>query len=275
MRPLRTGPLQVERLVVEIANLPAALSGHKIVQLSDFHYDGERLSESLLAEAIARCNAEAPDLVVLTGDFVTHDPSWIDPLAAQLQRLQARVGIIASLGNHDLKYHQSRSRIVAALERADITVLWNAVTYPFGPGLAIVGLADYWSPEYRPTPVFAQVPAGVPRIVLSHNPDTAIGLQRFRVDLQLSGHTHGGQIQIPGYGPLPKLLQPLNNYIPQLLVPKFLRKCDRVVNVWQYARGPYQAGENFLYVNRGLGSYFPGRWGCSPEIAVFALKCSG
>lgn len=275
MRPLRTGPLQVERLAVEIANLPAALAGCKIVQLSDFHYDGEHLSERLLAEAIARCNAEAPDLILLTGDFVTHDPSWIDPLVAQLQRLQARVGVFACLGNHDLYYRQSRSRIVAALGRAEIAVLWNAVTYPFGPGLAIVGLADYWSSEYRPTPVFARVPVGVPRIVLSHNPDSAVGLQRFRIDLQLSGHTHGGQIQVPGYGPLPKLLQPLNDYIPQLLLPKILRKCDRVVNVWQYARGPYRAGKNFLYVNRGLGTYFPGRWGCPPEIAVFALKCSG
>ena len=275
MRPLRTGPLQVERLVVEMANLPASLSGCKIVQFSDFHYDGKRLSEDLLAEAIARCNAEAPDLVVLTGDFITHDPSWIDPLVAQLQQLQPRAGIVASLGNHDLHYHQSRARIVAALERANIAVLWNAVAYPLGPGLAIVGLAEYWSPEYRPTPVFARVPANVPRIVLSHNPDSAIGLQRFRVDLQLSGHTHGGQIQIPGYGPLPKLLQPLSKHFPRALLPKMIRKCDRVVNAWQYARGPYQTGENFLYVNRGLGTYFPGRWGCPPEIAVFALKCSG
>ncbi len=274
LRPLRTGPLRVEHLSLEIAGLPAALDGCKVVQLSDFHYDGARLSEALLAEAIARTNAESPDLVALTGDFVTDDPSWIDPLVAHLKHLQANQGCFACLGNHDLYYRESPARIVAALKRADIVPLWNEIVYPLGPGLAIVGLAEYWSLDYRPTPVFERIPPHVPRVALSHNPDSATGLQRFRIDLQLSGHTHGGQIWLPGYGPLPKLLQPLNYRVPQVLLPSIFRKCNQVVKAWEYARGPYRVGKNFLYVSAGLGSYFPGRWLCSPEVAVFTLKCS-
>lgn len=275
LRPLHTGPLQVERLTVAIAGLPATLDGCRIAQLSDFHYDGGRLSESLLDEAIARCNAESPDLVALTGDFVTDDPGWIDPLTAHLRRLEARAGLVACLGNHDLYYRESRLALTTALQGIGVVVLWNAVAYPLGPGLIVVGLAEYWSADYRPTPIFAKMPADMPRIVLSHNPDSANSLRRFRVDLQLSGHTHGGQIWLPGYGPLPKLMQPLNNLLPASLTPDVVRKCDRVVESWQYSRGPYRVGKNFLYVNRGLGTYFPGRWGCPPELAIFTLKCSG
>ncbi|MEM1370562.1 MAG: metallophosphoesterase, partial [Cyanobacteria bacterium P01_H01_bin.15] len=111
------------------------------------------------------------------------------------------------------------------------------------------------------------------RIVLSHNPDTARPLQKFRVDLQLSGHTHGGQIHIPGWGAGPHILQQWRKQLPmqwKFLVP-FRRECAKVVRHWEWAQGWHQIGQNQLYVNRGLGTYFPGRWFCPPELTVITL----
>jgi len=105
MHPLLSGSLRVEAIPVAIAGLPPVLSGCRIVQLSDFHYDGRRLSEAMLSAAIAQTNAAQPDLVVLTGDYVTDDPSPIYPLSERLRRLRSRCGVIAVLGNHDLRWY--------------------------------------------------------------------------------------------------------------------------------------------------------------------------
>jgi predicted MPP superfamily phosphohydrolase len=263
----------VERLTVAIADLPSALVGTKLVQLSDLHYDGWRLSEELLGQAIEVSNQENPDLVLLTGDYVTDDPKPINKLVLALKRLQSRLGIYACLGNHDIYYRHSQLEITAAFSRIDIQVLWNAIAYPLGQSLPLVGLADFWSRDFSPGPVLEQLEPGIPRIVLSHNPDTAEILQRWRVDLQLSGHTHGGQFVIPGLGPTPSLLQHLRRRTPKPLQPwiPFLRKCSTVAKHWQWAQGWHQVGGNQLYVNRGLGTYFPGRLFCPPEVTVIIL----
>jgi uncharacterized protein len=107
------------------------------------------------------------------------------------------------LGNHDLEIPHSRSQITEALTKIDIRVLWNQIVYPLGAGSALVGLPDFWSGEFNPKLVMDNLDDRTPRIVLSHNPDSAHILQKWRVDLQLSGHTHGGQIVIPQYGSVP------------------------------------------------------------------------
>lgn len=266
-------PLSVERLTIAIFDLPSSLVGTKLVQLSDLHYDGLRLSESLLDRAIEASNRENPDLVLLTGDYVTDDPAPIRDLAHRLKSLVSRVGIYACLGNHDNYYRRSKAEVTDALTGVGIEVLWNAIATPLGEEFPIVGLADYWSREFNPAPIMDKLDPEVPRIVLSHNPDTAAILQKWRVDLQLSGHTHGGQVVIPGYGPAPILVQklrqkspkPLQKYIP------FLKECSRVVNYWQWAQGWHRVGNNQLYVNRGLGTYFPGRFLCPPEVTAITL----
>lgn len=201
MHWLLTGSLSVEELTVAIADLPASLVGTKIVQLSDLHYDGVKLSEEMLKQAIAATNEADPDLIVLTGDYVTDDPSPIHQLVLRLKHLQSRYGVYASLGNHDIHYPYSKAEVTKALTSVGICVLWNEIAYPFGKKLPLVGLADYWSREFDAKSVMKQLDPQIPRIVLSHNPDTAVPLKKWRVDLQLSGHTHGGQFALPGIGP--------------------------------------------------------------------------
>ena len=208
MHRLLTGALRTETLTVPIQDLPPAQEGTTLVQLSDLHFDGLRLSEQLLEQAIAVTNAVQPDLIALTGDYVTDDPSPIYALAARLQQLNSRLGVYAVLGNHDHLCHpHSQQTITAALTAVGIHVLWDQIVYPWGEGLALVGLRDYWCRRFNVTPVMTQIPGHIPRIVLSHNPDSARVLKQWRVDLQLSGHTHGGQVVIPKLGPVVKGLK--------------------------------------------------------------------
>ncbi|WP_254721692.1 metallophosphoesterase [Kovacikia minuta] len=241
--------------------------------MSDFHFDGKRLSETLLAKAIAASNEAEPDLVVLTGDLVNDDPIAIHNLVPWLKGLQSQYGIYAILGNHDLRYRRSRSEITQALSEIGIKVLWNEVTYPVGAGLALVGLADFWSPEFRPAPVMEQIDQNTPRIVLSHNPDTAERLRSWRVDLQLSGHTHGGQVILPGIGTPAKYLAKLYGKIPKRFKRFFpwMRSFYITVKHWNWAAGLHPIGNNHLYVNRGLGTHAPGRLFCPPEVTVITL----
>ncbi len=273
MHALLTGPLCVETLTLPIANLPQRLSGLRVVQLSDFHWDGVRLSEELLNQAIAATNRAKPHLIALTGDFVTTSPEPIYSLASRLRALESSVGVFAVLGNHDTRPSR-RSTIIRALTEAGIQVLWNQVAYPFGADFAVVGLADLWTQEFDPAPLFRSLPPQVPRLVLAHNPDCAEVLQQWRVDLQLSGHTHGGQIHLPGLGAPHALYLALRDCIPAELrswLPYMRRDSDRIVRHWEWVQGLHQVGTNQLYVNRGLGTYYPGRLFCPPEVTVFTL----
>lgn len=273
MYRLLSGPLSVETHTIAIQDLPERLVGSVIVQLSDFHFDGLRLSHSMLAKTIAKVEEIQPDLIALTGDFVTDDPTPIHELARRLKQLPSRYGSIAVLGNHDIQVPGARQTVTQALEQAGITVLWNEITTPFGDDFPVVGFADQWSREFDPH-VLKRLNSSVPRLVLSHNPDTAEPLAKWRVDLQLSGHTHGGQVYIPGLGPGPLVWQRIRRGVPSAIrnrIPFLSDRCFHVVRHWEWCRGLHRVGNNWLYVNRGLGTYFPGRFFCSPEVTVLKL----
>ncbi len=274
MHPLRTGSLTVESFTHAIPGLPSQLNGTQLVHLSDLHYDGLRLSEQLLAEAIAATNRAQPDLIVITGDFVTDSPDPIHELVKRLKTLHSRHGIYAVLGNHDYYYRHSCREITQALSQIGVQVLSNDIAYPCGTGLAIVGFADMWACPLQPELVMTSLDPQLPRLVLCHNPDSADLLQPWRVDLQLSGHTHGGQIVLPFGPPLPQMVYQVRTSLPcslwRLLRGK-PRSPHRVVQHWEWASGLHRVGANWLYVNRGLGTYFPGRLFCPPEVTVITL----
>ncbi|MDD1414026.1 metallophosphoesterase [Dolichospermum sp. ST_con] len=274
MHRLLSGALSTEKLIVKIPNLPLSLAGLKLVQMSDFHYDNGLLSEKMLTEAIAISNAAKPDLVILTGDYVNSIAKPIHQLALRLKKLESRYGTYAVLGNHDICYPNSKSEIIEALTKVDINVLWNKIAYPVGKELPLVGLADVYSREFNPEPIMNQLDSTTPRIVLSHNPDTAEILQKWRVDLQLSGHSHGGQIVIPGLGPAVIYYIKTVKKIPKKILRKlpFLRKTHSVLRHWEWSEGLHQVGHNQLYVNRGLGTYYPGRLFCPPEVTIITLQ---
>ena len=274
MHKLLTGSLSTEKLTVKIPNLPLSLAGLKLVQMSDFHYDNGLLSEKMLTEAIAVSNATKPDLVILTGDYVNTIAKPIHQLALRLKNLESRYGVYAILGNHDIYYPTSKSEITNALTNVGINVLWNQIAYPVGEKLPLVGLADFYAKEFNPEAIMDQLDSTTPRIVLSHHPDTAEILKKWRVDLQLSGHSHGGQIVIPGLGPAMIYYAKIVKKIPKKIRRKlpFLRKTHSILRHWQWSQGLHKVGNNQLYVNRGLGTYFPGRLFCPPEVTIIILK---
>jgi predicted MPP superfamily phosphohydrolase len=246
------------QLEVPIPRLPTAWDGVRIVQLSDFHYD-EYFSAVPIRKAAAMVNALQPDLVVLTGDFITspmrEDPAHkakenMEPCAVLLGEIRARLGSFAVLGNHDLDvdaYH-----VIECLEARGIRVLRNSA-FPLekdGARLWLSGVDDvlFGAPDLDAT--LRSVPASEPVVLLCHEPDYARHAARHAVDLQLSGHSHGGQIRFPLVGPL---------YLPDLGK--------------EFPWGSYQVGKLRLYTNAGIGTIrLPIRWNCPPEITVLTLR---
>ncbi|MEO0868419.1 MAG: metallophosphoesterase [Cyanobacteria bacterium J06642_11] len=274
MRPLFSGPLTVEAITIPIRELPAQLEGKVIVQLSDLHYDDGYLSDRMLEQAIATIPTLNPDLVVFTGDFVTTLPEPIHQLVPQLKPIAQAYPTLAILGNHDHWSPETEPVLVESFSRIDITVLRNQIAYPFGPALPVVGLVDYYHPDFS-LDILQQLSPDVPRIVLSHNPDTAELMMPWRVDLQLSGHTHGGQIVIPGFGNLAQRWFSFRAHLPRFIrqskIPYVSDRCASVFIHWEWAMGLHTVGKNKLYVNRGLGTYAPGRLFCNPEITAITL----
>jgi len=273
MHRLLSGALSVEAHTIPVQNLPGRLTGTVIAQLSDFHFDGLRLSNPMLTAAIEKIQEISPDLIVLTGDFVTLDPNPIHELVSRIKHLPSRYGMVAVLGNHDIEAKGARRIVTEALEKANIPVLWNEIATPMGADFPVVGFADLWSGEFDPT-VLDKIDPATPRLVLSHNPDTAALLSEWRADLQLSGHTHGGQSHIPFLGPGPLVWKRLRQMVPRKIrntIPFLSDHCFHTVRHWEWAQGLHQVGDNWLYVNRGLGTYFPGRFLCPPEVTVITL----
>jgi len=245
--------LVVERRDVELRDLAPAFDGYRIVFLTDLHLSAV-VPRWWIAKAAATALELRPDLILLGGDYVSHSPHYAAGLAALLRPLAAPDGAFCVLGNHD---HYVGAEVVRhALREAGLVELLNAsVLVKRGAAtLAVAGVGDLRFDAIDFAAALRGVPGGVPRVVLSHDPDVfAFWPPDVRLDLMLSGHTHGGQAHLPVLGP---------PYVPSQFG-------------FRYLAGAVREGDRQLYVSRGLGVITaPVRWGCPPEITLLVLHPS-
>ena len=244
--------LVVEQQEVTAPGLPAGWDGLRIVQLSDLHL-GPWISLDYLNRALALANAQSPDLIVLTGDYVRKSPRYISPIYAAMAQLRAPLGVYGVLGNHDQWEDNDLRHTREAMRRAGIGELTNrgVALERGGDKLWLGGVADVLTGHPDLGEAMVGAPEGATAILLSHNPDFIDKVHDPRVKLMLSGHTHGGQVNLPWAGPL--------------VVPSIHGK--------KYAGGLVQAGATQVYVTRGVGmAVLPVRLRCRPEVTVLTLR---
>ncbi len=251
------GRIRVARteLRVPVGGLPRSAEGLRIVHLTDLHI-GNRLQGEALSRLVARANALEPDLIALTGDLFDFDPRYVDDGARRLGGLRARLGVFAVLGNHDV--YTGAERVAAGLARhaPGIRLLrdtWQRLSTP--EPLTIAGVDDPgvdWTRRGVELEALDRVAAGIPddgpAILLVHRPEAFPQAARLGFALVLAGHTHGGQLALPG---------------GRINFARFITRFDR---------GLYVENGATLYVNRGAGFAGPAlRVNCPREIAVLEL----
>jgi predicted MPP superfamily phosphohydrolase len=238
---------RIRHYTVQLPRAHGHLDGLRIAFVSDTHV-GPHFSAADLEPVVESLERIRPDLVIFGGDYISESPRYIertiDPLARMART--GRLGAYAVLGNHDVS--NSRSRMTAALERAGITLMVNdAHRFDFGNGeFWIVGADDILLGRPDLAAAFADVPADAASIAVWHEPDWADRMAPYGPIVQLSGHTHGGQIRVPGKG--------------EIALPRLGKR---------YPDGQYDIGEMTLLVSRGVGMYRPPmRFNCPPEVLL-------
>lgn len=242
----------VERLSLPLPAAHGALAGLTIGFVADVHH-GPAIGEEDVARALALVAAARPQLLLLGGDYVSASPRYAAPVAALLGALarQTPLGAYAVLGNHDCG-ERGRDRVVtAALEGAGIPVLRNApARVATGSGeLWIAGVDEAIMARADPDRAFAGIPAGAAVLALWHEPDYAAETAARGAFAQLSGHSHGGQVRLPGVGPL---------FLPR--------------GGSRYVLGLNRAAGMPVYTTRGVGVFLPPvRVNCPPEVTLVTL----
>lgn len=239
----------VEQVSLLLPRLPRSLDGFTVAHLSDLHV-GPYLGPEELAHAIEMVQGLSPQLVVISGDFVSRGDEWMrEELLRPLADLDAPAGVFAVLGNHD--HWTDPIWVAATAQRMGITVLSNSARNlsDAGNGLWLVGLDDIWIGAGDLDRGLAGVPDSSCRLLIVHEPDFADKSSRRSIDLQLSGHSHGGQVRLPLIG--------------APLLPLWARK---------YPIGLQRVQDTWVYTNRGLGVVDPPvRLNCRPEITLLTL----
>jgi uncharacterized protein len=242
---------EIVNVRVTIPRLDPAFYGYRMVQLTDIHL-GQWLSAERFKGVIEMVNQEEPDLVAITGDFVSYELDQVaQDLVDSLCKLKPQDVSVSVLGNHD--HWLGADKIRRILHQCNIIDLSNNVytLYRNGAMLHIAGVDSVMLNKHRLDVVIEMLPSIGPAILLSHEPDFAdISATTGRFSLQLSGHSHGGQFVIPGIGTF-------------IRGPHFLK----------YPLGRYEIGDMVQYTSRGLGTnVFWFRVNCPPEITVFTLE---
>jgi predicted MPP superfamily phosphohydrolase len=265
--------IEVTRQEVPLAGLPRALDGVRVVQLSDLHVCA-MLQHRTIRRVVALANAENPDLVLITGDFVSYRSSGYLPAAArELRALRARLGVFGCLGNHE--HWEGVARVRPMVEAGGVTVLVNE-SREVADGLRIAAVDDLMSGQPDLPAATAKLPKDAAVLLLSHNPAILPQIAEHPW-LVLAGHTHGSQVALPFLGPRGTARLP---GVPRLMyawewlgVRARHGRVDAVVS-YRYPAGWYGQGHARLYVNRGTGfnQGWPVRLNCRPEIACFTLR---
>jgi uncharacterized protein len=251
---------RVVRVDIPLLRLAPEFNGFTIIQLSDFHFD-PYFSIIPIRRSVQITNALKPDLIVLTGDFVSapaiesalrnkRAALQADPCSEVLKDLRAKHGVWAVLGNHDA--FSDPAHVTEALTAGGINVLANSAVpvEVSSRRFWLAGVTDVLAHHADLEVTLKGISAEESVVLLAHEPDFADHAAKYPVELQLSGHSHGGQIRFPLVGPL---------YLPKLATkyPKGLRTIDRLS----------------LYTNVGIGTlYVPVRWNCAPEITLITLR---
>jgi uncharacterized protein len=256
MSRIEPGWLEVTQVRLALPRLPGSFSGFRLVQISDIHMGGwmniERLTH--LLNVVLELS---PNLVAITGDFVI-DPRRVFTSRPDMGKMESALKVLtthfptlAVLGNHD--YWLNVRAVQAMLERSGVQTLVNSVhKVQIGDEFIYIGgVDDVEEGEARIDQVLAKLPADGCAILMAHEPDFAVkSAATGRFDLQISGHSHGGQVNLPFIGPP--------------ILPSMAHK---------YPAGLYQVEQMFQYTNRGVGMTPPYiRFNCRPEITVFTLE---
>ena len=248
--------VKIEHVNLRLPRLTPEFSGIRIAQISDIHMGGWMNAERLQM-VVDLVIGQNPDFLFLTGDFLVghffdkNSEQYLQDLISILSPLAKSIPSFGILGNHD--YWTSAGAVRAMLKSCGIVELANSI-FTISRGkekLHFCGVDDIWEGHVRLDGVVDKLKDNSVAILLAHEPDFAdISAETSRFDLQVSGHSHGGQVVFPFYGP------PILPYLGQ-----------------KYHTGLYQVGNMFQYTNRGVGmAMLPVRFNCPPEITLFILN---
>src|SRR5215203_3723851 len=249
------GLFKVETVRLTLKRLSKAFSGFRVVQISDIHMGGW-MNVNRLQQVADIIKAQKPDVLLITGDFtIGHEytestQQYLNDFKEVFSPLAASIPTYAVLGNHD--YWANARAVRTVLSTCAITDLTNSVftVTRNGASLYLCGVDDVWEGNVRLDDVTAKLNDHSAAILLAHEPDYAdVSASTEKFDLQVSGHTHGGQIVLPFFG------APILPYLGR-----------------KYPSGLYEIGSMYQYTNRGVGmARLPVRWNCPPEITLFIL----
>jgi len=261
------GQVELVRVPVRIDNLPAPLHGLKIGLLTDLH-SSFIVSKGSIEAAARLVMSEAPDLIVLTGDYISGSTKFLSGHIGEFKKeylercvdalasLKAPLGIYGVLGNHDFWSGPEAVKLICETFTKQLGLVWlrnRSITLKKnGAPFHLLGVDDYWEAGCSLASACKDLDNKTVRVLLSHNPDINddISLMRERIDLVLSGHTHGGQVVLPLVG-------------QQIMPSKFGQK---------YRSGLVRDGGRQTYISRGIGHLLaPIRLNCMPEATVLTL----
>ncbi|MDF1825436.1 MAG: metallophosphoesterase [Verrucomicrobiales bacterium] len=239
--------LTVNRTDIPVSGGRSGLHGLKVALMADFHHD-DYGNDGLIRRAVEAINAENVDVVMLAGDYISDQTAAMESLCGALSGLRPRLGSFGVLGNHD-GWHFDES-IPRLLGEAGIRLLVNE-SADFSE-FAVAGADSYWAGRPDLAHALGDTDKDKPVILGWHEPDTFDSYGDRRIALQLSGHTHGGQICAPFHGPV--------------TLPRYGKK---------YPFGHYKQANRSLYVTRGMGTVnIPARFLCAPEVAILTMRDS-